>query len=79
METSTKPDAMMDVNAGAVAEAFRTHGVTRLIHGHTHRPARHEATVDGQRCERFVLAAWHDRGSFLEVDADGARSRELPA
>jgi len=46
----------MDVNADAVAAAFREHGVSRLIHGHTHRPARHELVIDGRHCERWVLA-----------------------
>ena len=38
---SGKSMDIMDVNAEAVAAAFRRHDVTRLIHGHTHRPARH--------------------------------------
>ena len=40
--TAQKPESIMDVNAGAVADAFRAHGVARMVHGHTHRPARHE-------------------------------------
>ena len=78
LETAAKSNTIMDVNADAVAAAFRTHRVGRMIHGHTHRPARHEATVDGRRCERFVLSDWYDRGSYLEVDAEGARTRDLP-
>ena len=55
---------------------FAQHGVARMIHGHTHRPARHELVVDGRARERLVLADWYDRGSYLEVDADGvARAR----
>jgi UDP-2,3-diacylglucosamine hydrolase len=68
--TATKPEMIMDVNASAVAEALRTHGVTRLIHGHTHRPARHELTVDGRRCERYVLADWYRTASYLRVDRE---------
>ena len=52
-------------------------GVTRMIHGHTHRPALHRLVVDGRDRERWVLADWYDRGSYLEVDAEGGRSREL--
>jgi UDP-2,3-diacylglucosamine hydrolase len=62
-----KPAEIMDVNAGAVREAFRKHGVTRMIHGHTHRPGRHELEVDGRRCERWVLPDWYGRGGYLEV------------
>jgi UDP-2,3-diacylglucosamine hydrolase len=57
----------MDVNAGAVRNAFHKHGVARMIHGHTHRPGRHELEVDGRRCERWVLPDWYGRGGYLEV------------
>jgi len=75
--TAGKPQQIMDVNAGAVERALRAHGVRRMIHGHTHRPARHELVVDGRRCERWVLSDWYDRGSYLEVDDAGARAREV--
>jgi UDP-2,3-diacylglucosamine hydrolase len=58
----------MDVNEGAVREALHRHGVTRLIHGHTHRQGRHELEVDGRRCERWVLPDWYGRGGYLEAD-----------
>jgi UDP-2,3-diacylglucosamine hydrolase len=69
--TAQKTDAIMDVNEGAVADAFRSHGVTRMIHGHTHRPARHALSVDGTPRERHVMAAWHDDGQYLQVDDRG--------
>jgi len=43
--------------------------VTRLIHGHTHRPAVHQVDLDGQAGERIVLGDWYDQGSILKVDA----------
>jgi UDP-2,3-diacylglucosamine hydrolase len=73
----TRSVDIMDVNAGAVAEAFRAHGYPRLIHGHTHRPARHVHDVDGHRCERWVLADWYRRGSYLRCDAAGVSSVSL--
>jgi UDP-2,3-diacylglucosamine hydrolase len=75
--TAQKDEGIMDVNDGAVAEAFRTHDVTRMIHGHTHRPACHALTVDGVPRERHVLAAWHDDGHYLEVDDAGVRVRRI--
>jgi len=66
-----KSAAIMDVNAAAVEAAFRRYDCTRLIHGHTHRPARHEHLVDGRRCERLVLADWYETGSHLACDAIG--------
>ena len=68
-----KPAEIMDVNAGAVREAFHRHGVTRMIHGHTHRPGRHELEVDGRRCERWVLPDWYGRGGYLEIGRGKAR------
>ncbi len=78
-EKALKPEYIMDVNAGSVAEAFRTHGVTRMIHGHTHRPARHALDVDGTPRERWVMADWHDRGQYLAVDETGVQVRTIEA
>jgi UDP-2,3-diacylglucosamine hydrolase len=72
-----KPEAILDVSDAAVAAAFRTQGVTRMIHGHTHRPARHRHDVDGVARERIVLADWHDRGHYVEVDDDGMHDRDI--
>ena len=71
---AAKPADIMDVNDGAVREALRAHGLTRLVHGHTHRPARHALEVDGRPCERWVLPDWYDgRGGYLAVDDAGPR------
>jgi UDP-2,3-diacylglucosamine hydrolase len=75
--TAVKREEIMDVNGGAVVAALRGHEVTRLIHGHTHRPARHEVQVDGRTCERWVLADWHRVASYLEVAATGITPRTL--
>jgi UDP-2,3-diacylglucosamine hydrolase len=64
---------IMDVNDDAVREAMRSHGVRRLIHGHTHRPGRHTLEVDGERGERWVLPDWYGRGGYIEVDRRGPR------
>jgi len=74
-----KPAEIMDVNAGAVREAFRRHGVTRMIHGHTHRPGRHELEVDGRRCERWVLPDWYGPGGYLEINGGKPRLVAFPA
>jgi UDP-2,3-diacylglucosamine hydrolase len=62
-----KPAEIMDVNGGAVQDAFRRHGVSRLVHGHTHRPGKHALEVDGRRCERWVLPDWYGPGGYLEI------------
>jgi len=69
-----KDMAIMDVTPATVEEVLRSHAYPRLIHGHTHRPARHEHVVDGRLCERWVLAAWYELGSYLRCDAAGCRA-----
>jgi UDP-2,3-diacylglucosamine hydrolase len=75
--TARKPESILDVNARAVEQAFRTHAVTRIIHGHTHRPARHASIVDGVMRERIVLADWDERGHYTAVDANGVHSHDI--
>jgi UDP-2,3-diacylglucosamine hydrolase len=57
-------ESLMDVNEDAVEALMREHDVPLLIHGHTHRPARHES--DGR--VRWVLPDWDaeaGRGEML--------------
>lgn len=63
---SNKAEDIMDVAPAAVAEAMRQHAVRQLIHGHTHRPARHEIATG----LRWVLGDWVDEGWALEVFPD---------
>jgi UDP-2,3-diacylglucosamine hydrolase len=74
----TKAPVIMDVNEEAVRAVLRSHDCTRLIHGHTHRPAHHTLDVDGRECERWVLHDWYTGGGFLEVSAAGAKLVNLP-
>ncbi|MGD2082830.1 MAG: UDP-2,3-diacylglucosamine diphosphatase [Chromatiales bacterium] len=70
--TSMKPEDIMDVNEAAVREQMTSHGVRRLIHGHTHRPGSHRVDLDGVHGERIVLGDWRaDRAPYLRVDASG--------
>ncbi len=70
---SRKAEDITDVNERAAREAVRQAGTTRLVHGHTHRPGRHdyheargdEAHVDEARgdeahvdWQRWVLPDW---------------------
>jgi len=62
---SRKAEDIMDVNAGAVAQMLRDHGADLLIHGHTHRPARHALDLDSGSAERIVLGDWDAYGWCL--------------
>lgn len=76
-EKDVKPPEIMDVAVPTVEAALRAHGYPRLIHGHTHRPGRHLHEIDGQTCERWVLADWYRRASYLRCDAWGCASVDL--
>lgn len=76
-EKQSKDSAIMDVSDTAAAALLREYCYPRLIHGHTHRPARHEHIVDGHHCERWVLSDWHQQGSALRCDAQGCRMIEF--
>jgi UDP-2,3-diacylglucosamine hydrolase len=63
---------IMDVTPAAVAALHADTGTDVIIHGHTHRPALHEA--DGKR--RYVLPDWEldadpVRGGWIAIDEDG--------
>jgi UDP-2,3-diacylglucosamine hydrolase len=74
-QTRNTPDSIMDVNADAVAEIMRRYDVDELIHGHTHRPAIHDISIDGKSARRIVLGDWNSCGSVLRADGD-SRSLE---
>jgi UDP-2,3-diacylglucosamine hydrolase len=73
---NTAPE-IMDVNARAVAEAFRAAGVGTLVHGHTHRPGVHEFELDGAPVRRIVLGDWYVQGSVLRWSREGFDLRSL--
>lgn len=75
--TETKKMEIMDVNQQAVTDVMRAHGVTLLIHGHTHRPGEHHFTLDGADATRLVLSNWDDGGSVLIIDRQGWRVEAL--
>lgn len=73
----TKRAEIMDVNIGAVEALLRTHDHPTLIHGHTHRPARHLHPLDGHDCERWVLSDWDDSAPYLEWDGRALSAHRL--
>lgn len=66
-----KTPEIMDVNPGTVIQTLRQSGCHRLIHGHTHRPARHTLEIDGHPAERWVLPAWYEGAGWLQCDNTG--------
>lgn len=66
-----KSQTIMDVNQEAVSATMLRQQVPLLIHGHTHRPAIHTLSLQGETAQRAVLGAWHSRGSMIQLDASG--------
>ena len=66
-----KSQTIMDVNQEAVVATMLRQQVPLLIHGHTHRPAIHTLSLQGEPAQRAVLGAWHSRGSMIQLDASG--------
>lgn len=55
-----------DINEDTLGELLSESKVSRIIHGHTHRPARHNNT--GQ--DRLVLGDWHSDHAIIAVSDD---------
>ena len=58
---SNKPEDIMDVNQSAVSAAMRNADVSVMVHGHTHRPDRHQCDAG----ERIVLGDWTAQTGWL--------------
>jgi UDP-2,3-diacylglucosamine hydrolase len=61
---------IMDVTPEEVVNYMQRFAVKRLVHGHTHRPAIHELTINEQSAQRIVLGDWYEQGSVLKVSKD---------
>lgn len=64
-QNEVKANELMDVSLSTVNEVMQTHGVTELIHGHTHRPNIHQFDLNGKKARRIVLGDWYGRDSVL--------------
>jgi UDP-2,3-diacylglucosamine hydrolase len=73
-EQKDKTEAIMDVNQDAIKALFIDHQAQIIIHGHTHRPAKHRYNEG----VRYVLPDWEcdasdapRRGGWLSMHEDG--------
>jgi len=80
--TAKKSNEICDVNQPTVEETMTNAGVSRLLHGHTHRPARHEYQCKerpDQLHERWVLGDWQPEGAVYALLDTGTLSlRQWP-
>ncbi|MEZ5435505.1 MAG: UDP-2,3-diacylglucosamine diphosphatase [Pseudomonadales bacterium] len=64
---SIKAEDIMDVTPSEIEVALVQHQCSVLIHGHTHRPARHAvALANGSSAERIVLGDWTEQYCYLQ-------------
>jgi UDP-2,3-diacylglucosamine hydrolase len=76
-KTQQMADEIMDVNQDTVNQTMRKWQVPQLIHGHTHRPAIHELTINGTPAKRIVLGDWYEQGSVLVCNPQGCELKTL--
>lgn len=72
-ETARKTMEIMDVNQKTVEDVMQEHNINQLIHGHTHRPAIHNFSVNNKEMKRIVLGDWFQQGSVLTCDESGCQ------
>lgn len=77
-EKSHKSALIMDINQTALTALLSSHDCPELIiHGHTHRPDKHQLQVDGHNITRWVLGDWYEQGSYLLCDKNGCTAVNL--
>jgi UDP-2,3-diacylglucosamine hydrolase len=74
---SLKAEDIMDVTSAEVIALMEKYNVTQMIHGHTHRPARHSLNINNKLAERIVLGDWHEYGWYLEANEDNLILRKF--
>lgn len=68
--TSLKAEDILDVTPEEVINTMSLHKVQHFIHGHTHRPAVHDLTVDQRAANRYVLGDWGEKAWYLQIDQE---------
>ena len=70
---SGKNSDIIDANQLAIEKTMRQHTVKQLIHGHTHRPAKHTFDLNGSKATRWVLGEWLNSAKILNCTAKETR------
>ena len=82
-ETSSKSELIMDVNNKAVLELFDKYAVSKILHGHTHRPAIHDLKLathgtSPKAAQRIVLGDWNKKGWWAELRENSLTLQSFP-
>lgn len=76
-DKGAKSYEIMDVNLTSVINLMDTYQVSRLIHGHTHRPGHYCHSVTDHDYERFVLPEWNGGEYLLCFNAAGSHQEPI--
>lgn len=77
--TASKQSDIMDVNPEAVASLVTHDKVSLLIHGHTHRPAKHPLPgSEAKAAQRIVLGDWDKTAWYVELTPSAIDLIEFP-
>lgn len=76
-QTAKKSSEIMDVNQDSVAQFMTEHRVKQLIHGHTHRPNKHEFILNENPAVRWVLSDWDKNVKALKWTQEGSEIIEI--
>lgn len=72
MAGGAKEVAIMDATPEEVVRVMQRENIDLMIHGHTHRPARHALSIGGNPAERIVLGDWSaTHGWYLRAEPSG--------
>ena len=73
LESGRRAEDIIDVTEREVLSAMHDHACSILIHGYTHRPARHENRAG----QRWVLGDWNRSGWYLRLQDSGFELTEF--
>ncbi|ALS97727.1 UDP-2,3-diacylglucosamine diphosphatase [Lacimicrobium alkaliphilum] len=71
-------EQIMDVTPSEVDRVMTEAGVSKLIHGHTHRPAIHKFQLGDKQAQRIVLGDWYSQSSVLRVTPQSTELKGTP-
>ena len=69
--TKYLPEDITDINQDEIIKTFKNNNITKILHGHTHRPAIHNIVINKVTHQRIVLGDWYEQGSILEWGKSG--------
>ena len=68
--SARKSPAIIDVDPDAVRREMESAGVSKLIHGHTHRPGTYPVVLGTGSGSRVVLGDWYGDGQLLACNQE---------